>query len=102
MAEYTTITSDRPASAARAGLIPLNRPEALNALNRTMMLEVVHAATEFDRSPDIGAIVITGSARAFAAGADIKEMQHQGFPGVYVDDLFHDWDRLSHLPPPPL
>src|SRR6195952_3670949 len=99
-AEYTTITCDRPANAARVGLITLNRPEALNALNRTMMLEVVHAATEFDRSPEIGAIVITGSARAFAAGADIKDMQNQSFPGVYVDDLFHDWDRLSDLRTP--
>src|ERR1700712_1706771 len=100
MAEYTTIDCDRPASAARVGLITLNRPEALNALNRTMMLEVVQAAVEFDRDPEIGAVVITGSAKAFAAGADIKEMQPLSFPGVYVDDLFRDWDRLADLRTP--
>ncbi|MET3804053.1 enoyl-CoA hydratase [Nakamurella sp. UYEF19] len=100
MTDYTTILVDRPDSAPRVGRITLNRPEALNALNRTLMLEVVAAATELDRDPAIGAIVITGSARAFAAGADIKEMQPQGFPGVYVDDLFRDWDRLADLRTP--
>ncbi len=97
---FQTILVDRPADAAGVGRITLNRPEALNALNRTMMLEVVQAATDFDRDPGIGAIVITGSARAFAAGADIKEMQPLGFPGVYIDDLFRDWDRLADLRTP--
>jgi len=100
MSPYTTIIVDRPPETTRVGRITLNRPEALNALNRTMMLEVVQAATEFDHDPDIGAIVITGSARAFAAGADIKEMQSLTFPGVYIDDLFRDWDRLTELRTP--
>ncbi|MTD16344.1 enoyl-CoA hydratase [Nakamurella sp. YIM 132087] len=100
MSEYETILVDRPESAPRVGLITLHRPKALNALNRQLMLEVVEAATAFDRDPEIGAIVITGSERAFAAGADIKEMQPQGFPQVYVDDLFRDWDRLADLRTP--
>ena len=58
----------------RVGVITLNRPEALNALNDALSHEVLAAAQEFDRDPNVGAIVITGSDRAFAAGADIKEM----------------------------
>lgn len=100
MTRYQTILLDRPDTAPRVGRITLNRPEALNALNRTLMLEVVDAAVALDRDPDIGAIVVTGSARAFAAGADIKEMQPLRFPGVYVDDLFRDWDRLAELSTP--
>jgi enoyl-CoA hydratase len=64
------------------------------------MLEVVEAASAFDADPDIGCIIITGSSRAFAAGADIKEMQPLGYPGVYVDDLFRDWDRLVEVRTP--
>ena len=100
MTDYQTILVDRPPDAAGVGRITLHRPEALNALNRTLMLEVVAAATEMDRDPAIGAIIITGSNRAFAAGADIKEMQPQGFPQVYLDDLFRDWDRLADLRTP--
>lgn len=100
MTDYQTIIVDRPESAAGVGRITLNRPEALNALNRTLMLEVVGAASEMDRDPTIGAIVITGSNRAFAAGADIKEMQPQSFPQVYLDDLFRDWDRLADIRKP--
>ncbi len=100
MTEYTTILVDRPEDAPAVGRITLNRPEALNALNRAMMLDVVAAATELDRDTGIGAIVITGSPRAFAAGADIKEMQPMEYPGVYVDDLFSGWDRLAELRTP--
>ena len=98
MTDYQTILLDWPAKGV--GRITLNRPEALNALNRTLMLEVVDAATGLDRDPEVGAIVITGSARAFAAGADIKEMQPLTYPEVYVDDLFRDWDRLADLRTP--
>lgn len=97
MSEYETILVSRPTQAPRVALITLNRPKALNALNRQLMLELVGAVTELDRDPDIGAVVITGSERAFAAGADIREMQPQGFPGVYVDDLFREWDRLTEV-----
>ena len=100
MTDYQTILVTRPEEAAGVGLITLNRPEALNALNAELMTEVVDAATTFDRDPQIGAIVITGSAKAFAAGADIKQMQPQGFPQVYMDDLFADWDRLAGVRKP--
>ncbi|MCK2239881.1 MULTISPECIES: enoyl-CoA hydratase [unclassified Crossiella] len=84
----------------RVGLITLNRPKALNALNLELMREVTTVARELDRDPDIGAIVITGSAKAFAAGADIKEMQPNGYPQVYLDDWFAEWDQLAQVRKP--
>ena len=69
--EWETILVDRD---GRVGVITLNRPQALNALTSQVMNEVTTAAAEFDSDPGIGAIIITGSATAFAAGADIKEM----------------------------
>ncbi len=71
MTQYDTIIVEQR---DRIGLITLNRPEALNALNTQLMREVVGAAEAFDRDPGIGCLVLTGSERAFAAGADIKEM----------------------------
>ncbi|MGJ9406051.1 enoyl-CoA hydratase-related protein [Nesterenkonia aurantiaca] len=85
---------------ARVGKITLNRPESLNALNTTMMEEVVRAATELDASPEIGAILITGSDKAFAAGADITEMAEQDHQGMYAADWFRRWDDLTRLRTP--
>jgi len=84
----------------RVGLITLNRPEALNALNIALMTEVVEAATAFDAAPEIGAIVITGSDRAFAAGADIKEMASSSQMDMYLDDRFAGWDRFRAVRTP--
>ena len=84
----------------RVGLITLNRPKALNALNRDLMEEVIAAARAFDTDPAVGAIVITGSEKAFAAGADIKEMQSRSFSDVYGGDLFSDWDRITKIRKP--
>ena len=83
----------------RVALITLNRPEALNALNLAVMHEVVAAAEEFDADPGIGAIVITGSERAFAAGVDIKEMADQTVLGIERSGL-SGWDRLSAVRTP--
>jgi len=84
----------------RVGTITLNRPQALNALNTALMREVTAAAAEFDDDPGIGAIVITGSAKAFAAGADIKEMSELSFSEVYEADLFGAWGKLAALRTP--
>ena len=84
----------------RVGLITLNRPKALNALNGQLMVEVVAAAEAFDRSPETGCIVITGSEKAFAAGADIKEMQNATFMDMYLNDWFSAWDRLAAVRTP--
>ena len=87
-------------SADGVGVITLNRPKALNALNTTLMNEVVSAAEQFDADPEIGAIVITGSERAFAAGADIKEMADKTFSEVVSESFFGAWDNLSRLRTP--
>jgi enoyl-CoA hydratase len=79
----------------RVALITLNRPQALNALNARLVSEVNTALDGFDADPDIGCIVITGSDKAFAAGADIKEMQEKGFPQSYLEDLITPWDRVA-------
>ncbi len=69
-------------------LIRLNRPEALNALNAKLMQELATAITAADRNEKVRCIVVTGSEKAFAAGADVKEMAEKSFTDVYFDDLF--------------
>lgn len=77
------------------GLITLNRPKALNALNSTVMRELTQALRSFDADPQVGAIVLTGSEKAFAAGADIKEMQPVNFVDAYLDDLLGGWEAIA-------
>lgn len=95
--QYETIKVERR---DRVGLIALHRPEALNALNTQLMHEVVAAAEKFDRDQEIGCLVLTGSERAFAAGADIKEMQTLEFAEAYRADLFADWERFARVRKP--
>ncbi len=80
----------------RVGLIVLNRPQALNAINAALVGEVDHALNAFEADPGIGAVVLTGSAKAFAAGADIKEMQAMSYPASYLEDFLATWDRVAH------
>lgn len=84
----------------RVGIITLNRPEALNALNVQLCNEVLAAARAFDADPGIGAIIITGSDRAFAAGADIKEMAPRTYMDMYTADWFAGWDELARVRTP--
>ncbi|MDH4609115.1 enoyl-CoA hydratase [Pseudomonas sp. BN102] len=79
----------------RVGLITLNRPKALNALNSQMIDELNQALDRLERDPEIGCMVITGSAKAFAAGADIKEMVDMTYPQVFLDDFFSAADRIA-------
>ncbi|MCZ8106807.1 MAG: enoyl-CoA hydratase [Burkholderiales bacterium] len=79
----------------KVGLITLNRPQALNALNGALVAEINEALDGFDRDPAVGCIVITGSEKAFAAGADIKEMKDKTFPDTYLDDFITSWDRVA-------
>lgn len=97
MGDYTTI---RVSTSGRVGTIRLDRPEALNALNETAMDEVVAAAQEFDADPGIGAILLAGSEKAFAAGADIKQMAGQGFSEMYAADWFRRWDDFARIRTP--
>jgi enoyl-CoA hydratase len=91
MASYDTILVEQR---ERVGLITLNRPKVLNALNRQLTMELLDAAEAFDRDPGVGCIVITGSEKAFAAGADINEMKDQSYTDMYASDWFSAWDRL--------
>ena len=94
---YETILLERR---GRAVLVQLHRPKALNALNSELMHEVVQVTAALDADPGVGAIILTGSERAFAAGADIKEMQAKTFAEVFADDLFAPWDALSRVRTP--
>ena len=71
----------------RVGLITLNRPKALNALNAALIADLGQALDTFEANDEIGAIVLTGSERAFAAGADIKEMAGKSYMDVYLADF---------------
>ncbi|MCR8549421.1 enoyl-CoA hydratase-related protein [Salipiger sp. P9] len=85
------------------GLITLNRPEALNALNRQITAEISAAAAAFDADPAIGALVVTGSDRAFAAGADIKEIADKSFAEVYEENFITaTWEGLARVRKPTL
>ncbi|MDH4608758.1 enoyl-CoA hydratase [Pseudomonas sp. BN102] len=81
--------------AGAVGLITLNRPEALNAINTQLIDELNQALDGFERDPAIGCVLITGSAKAFAAGADVKEMAEKCFPDTYLDDFLGRWDRVA-------
>ncbi len=84
----------------RVGLIRLNRPQALNALSSPLIEELNTALAAFDSDPDIGAIVLTGSDKAFAAGADIKEMQDKTFADVFLGDFVSGWETIARVRKP--
>ncbi|GMR09235.1 MAG: enoyl-CoA hydratase [Anaerolineae bacterium] len=84
----------------RVGLVQINRPKALNALNAIVMEELAMALEEFDADPDIGAMVLTGDERAFAAGADIKEMADASSVDMLKADRISRWDRIRKINKP--
>jgi len=84
----------------RVGIITLNRPKALNALNSELIEELSAALDRFEADEKIGCIVLTGSDKAFAAGADIKEMQSRDYMDVFLSDFIGAWERLSRARKP--
>ena len=76
-------------------LVTLNRPQALNALNSTVLRELIAAFAVYDSDPAQRCLVLTGSEKAFAAGADIKEMQGQGFADMYGSNFFAGWEQVT-------
>jgi enoyl-CoA hydratase len=84
----------------RVLLIRLNRPQALNALNRQLASELIAAAVAADKDDSVGCLLITGSDRAFAAGADIKEMEAQTFASMNAADWFAEWEVFTALRKP--
>lgn len=81
--------------ADRVGLITLNRKDALNAINSVVVNELERALDAFDADPSIGCVVITGGSKAFAAGADVKEMVDLDYPATYLDDYLHKLDQVA-------
>lgn len=94
---YETIKTE---TRGKVGLITLDRPEALNALNNQLVDELVNAVAAYDADEAIGCIVVTGSEKAFAAGADIKEMQPKSYMDVYKEDLFAQAGQIAECRTP--
>jgi enoyl-CoA hydratase len=84
----------------KVGLIRLNRPQALNALSPALMDDLTHALNAFEADGKIGCMVITGSDKAFAAGADIKEMAEKTFDQAFLGDFAANWDRVTTVRKP--
>jgi len=84
----------------KVGLVTLNRPKALNALNSQVLTDLNTAFKALDADPGVAASVLTGSERAFAAGADIKEMQSRGYVEMYLDDTFVGWEEFTRTRKP--
>ena len=84
----------------RVGIVRLNRPQALNALNVTLKDELLSAVEAFDADADVGCILMTGSDKAFAAGADIKEMADQSYIDIFRADYTADYERLARVRKP--
>ncbi|OGO71621.1 MAG: enoyl-CoA hydratase [Chloroflexi bacterium RBG_19FT_COMBO_62_14] len=95
--EYTAILTE---VRGRVGLVRLNRPQLRNALDSVLMDEVVQALEAFDTSSEVGAMVITGDVRAFASGADVKEMVEQTAIGMLTSGRISQWDRIRRVTKP--
>ena len=89
---YATLQIEK---AGRVTVATIHRPEALNALNAQVMTDLAALAAEIDRDPETAVLVLTGSGRAFAAGADIKEMAGKSVADLYLSDYFAGWDRFA-------
>src|ERR1043165_8865122 len=81
-------------------IVSLNRPAALNALNSELMTELVDALDKFDADESVKVIILTGSERAFAAGADIKEMYDEGAVSILLKDRLATWDKVRNIKKP--
>eukprot|EP00347_Sterkiella_histriomuscorum_P009294 403341756 len=82
------------------GYVQLNRPKSLNALCDALFQELIQILREMDKDPEIGCIVLTGSEKAFAAGADIKEMKDKEFPNTYTSDMLSWWENVTRIKKP--
>lgn len=100
MANETAYETILVETRGRVGLITLNRPAQLNALNDQLIAELNGALDGFEADDGIGAIVVTGSEKAFAAGADVKEMQAKTYIAAYKEDFIASWERISRVRKP--
>lgn len=92
MPDYQTIKFE---AADRVATLTINRPDSLNALNAEVMTELADAVQRVDAEPSLAVSILTGEGRAFAAGADIKEMEPNSFTDMYLADYFAGWDRFA-------
>ena len=92
MTEYATILVEQRGTVT---LVTLNRPQALNALNSQVLEELIDVFAAYDADESQHCLVLTGSEKAFAAGADIKEMQSQGFADMYSSNFFGGWEQVT-------
>ena len=92
MTDYENILAEQRGAVM---LITLNRPKALNALNSDVLKELIAAFATYDADPSQRCAVLTGSEKAFAAGADIKEMEAQGFASMYASNFFQGWEKVT-------
>lgn len=97
MSMYTSILEEKR---GRVGVVRLNRPQAFNALNKILVAELMTALNEFNRDPEIGALLITGDERAFAAGADIKEMVEASAVDMLLRDQISLFDGIRQIAKP--
>eukprot|EP01134_Creolimax_fragrantissima_P008286 CFRG8286T1 len=97
---YNMIKCERVGATGNVALVTLHRPKALNALCDELMGEISHACSEADSDPNVGAIVLTGNDKAFAAGADIKEMKDLDFPKVVNGNFLSEWTKISAVRKP--
>ncbi|KAK3586128.1 hypothetical protein CHS0354_033251 [Potamilus streckersoni] len=97
---YEYIIAEKKGEKKNVGLIKLNRPRALNALCDGLMKDLKSALDAFETDKDVGCIVLTGSEKAFAAGADIKEMSQKEFSEVYGGNFLSHWNSLTHCKKP--
>ncbi len=84
----------------RVILVTINRPDKLNALNTVVMSELIQVLTKYDQDPEVGCFVITGTERAFAAGADIAEMSDKSYVDMLSIDYFSGWDMFCAIRTP--
>ena len=95
---YKNITAEKDGA---VGVITLNRPDALNALSEPLMIELTKALDDLEADADVGCIVLTGSEKAFAAGADIKDMQSKTYMDAYLEDFItQNWERVTRCRKP--
>ncbi len=94
---YETLLSETHGAVT---LLRLNRPQALNALNSQVLRDMIAAFAAYDADPAQRCLVVTGNEKAFAAGADIKEMQPKGFARMYAENFFQGWEQVTQTRKP--
>ena len=104
--EVRELSTEKPlntitlSKAGRVIIIQLNRPKTLNSLNSEMLKELTRVMRSLDKNPKVGCFVITGSERAFAAGADIKELESKSYMDMFHEDFLAGWEKIANLRTP--